>query len=443
MFRVSRFVIVAAMFVTFVSSQGQTQVEPYPRMTTFTQYLGQKGIKSRAAIIAALTDSDPETRGIAAYKLAEDRDSEAVTLIANALHNEANARVQVNLASALWSLDAEEGVIFLNSLCESTTSADDVVRLATRQLMLRQVGGVCTPRLIAMYSQQQDLNGKVVLLSLLAGVASNAPASAELSLLSLGKEALTERRSDVRLTAVQMLGQIKTAASKKVLRDASASETDPVIKRRIDETNARITLTSPSHPKPLSSSRPAGVLLDSGPGRMRSEGQCVSQTCPSSVTLSTTSVEPLPPLVPHYLTGVGIAATMTVGPSTTNFANDTILESLSTIISSCPAQFSSNGNFCPGGGVFTVGQGGYDPIERQSYPALQNVFYDNHSTLSTEDLVGTYNAGNSCSVDCAQQYTCNGAVIGSFTITRDHIRDYVTGTDGNTYPVTSVIVNKR
>jgi len=159
----------------------------------------------------------------------------------------------------------------------------------------------------------------------------------------------------------------------------------------------------------------------------------VSQRCPSSISISGTATEPLAPKVPTFLTGIGIVAKMQVNPSTTDWDDTQIIESLVTTSNSCPSGW---GNPCGQTSAFTVGEGG-TAVNGQVFPPVHNQFLDEHATVDTiNDLAAS--GLNACSSVCTQHYSCNGTVIGTFTITKS----YAKGTVGN-YTVTNVTATKH
>lgn len=161
------------------------------------------------------------------------------------------------------------------------------------------------------------------------------------------------------------------------------------------------------------------------------------QACPTTLTRVQSSAEPLAPLVPNLLTGVGIIAQMQVGPTSTDWDFTPIAESLSLSSNSCPANFGSS--LCVGGSPFTVGQndGGATSLDGLPTPAIQNSFYDNHTLTSGQDLLTSANI-SSCSFTCSQTYTCQGKQIGpTFSITFSMTK----GTVGNA-TVTNVTTTK-
>ena len=142
----------------------------------------------------------------------------------------------------------------------------------------------------------------------------------------------------------------------------------------------------------------------------------------------------LAPFVPQkWLTGIGIITAMQVTPSTTNFKGAQITESLSTVSNSCPSSF---GNQCVGSSTFTVGAG--DTMwDGTSEPARTNIFYDQHYTTNSQNILALVGI-SSCTAVCKQTYSCAGKPIGSFTVTKDYEPGTING-----YAVTNVNASKH
>lgn len=151
--------------------------------------------------------------------------------------------------------------------------------------------------------------------------------------------------------------------------------------------------------------------------------------CPNSVTLTSSMALPLAAGVssqnnwPYYLTGFGALTTMTVGPTAKDWSGAAISESLTMTSNSCPANFPP----CGGGPPLIVGAGATGTTFGYAYPALPtNAFFDEHVIASTLDLLAGASV-SSCTIVCAQTYSCNGASIGSFTITKSAKHAYISG----------------
>ena len=154
--------------------------------------------------------------------------------------------------------------------------------------------------------------------------------------------------------------------------------------------------------------------------------------CPTSVTLSTSTPISLSSQFPTLKTGIGIIAAMQVNPISSNWNGTQVSESISQVSNTCPSSF---GALCSGSDTFTVGAGA--TAFGGSLPATQNIFYDQHNTVSSTSKLDD-EGQTSCAAVCKQTYYCNRQVIGTFKITRTFSK----GTIQNT-PVTNLSVTKE
>jgi hypothetical protein len=138
---------------------------------------------------------------------------------------------------------------------------------------------------------------------------------------------------------------------------------------------------------------------------------------------------------PTYLTGIGLETIMTLGPSSVDWSGTQIQETAGMTSNTCPPSVSA----CSATNGFQVGvnQGGLTSFG-YSIPTLpsSSSFYDEHVIVSTTDLLAA--GPNSCQIVCAQTYTCAGASIGSFTVTKTLTHSSIGST-----PVTQVTITKQ
>jgi len=167
--------------------------------------------------------------------------------------------------------------------------------------------------------------------------------------------------------------------------------------------------------------------------------------CPSSVSIAAKTNIPLEDDFPTYKTGIGMVASMQLGPPpSTSYNQSKVSEALSVnyvMQNTCPAQYFSE---CNGSATFTVGTGGTD--YGVPFNPANNIFYDDHSLVNTSNVLSQ--AGlSTCTYSCNQTYSavsdpsgnsCGNANIGSFLITYT----FTTGTIQGT-PVTRTTVAKQ
>lgn len=160
-------------------------------------------------------------------------------------------------------------------------------------------------------------------------------------------------------------------------------------------------------------------------------------SCPTSITISNRTNIPLENIFPNAKTGVGLVASMQVGPASSGpFNGVSIVESVSTsgvLQQTCPGPVFPNQ--CSGSDTFIVGQGG--SAFGVPFPSTTNIFYDFHTSTDTVSRLDAAHI-NSCTAGCNQTYSCGGRIIGSFTIIRDYTKDTIQNT-----PVSRVKVTKQ
>jgi hypothetical protein len=192
----------------------------------------------------------------------------------------------------------------------------------------------------------------------------------------------------------------------------------------------------------------AGAPHDAGTGKAGAAGggtggaNAPAATCPTATAVDTTTDLTPAGLSAGYLTAYGIMARMKVLPDSTNWNGVSVVEANTVGSSTCPATLTHPGP-CTGNATFVVGSASGKSNVQAVQPAMQNRFYDFHTTHtralsvlhdSTRNPAGL----NSCKAVCNQTYSCGGAVIGTHTVTRT----FTKGTSGG-HDVTIVNVTKK
>jgi hypothetical protein len=158
------------------------------------------------------------------------------------------------------------------------------------------------------------------------------------------------------------------------------------------------------------------------------------EPCPTTMAVYATTPFSLPNstvLTPPNYSGIGIVASMAVGPAAQNYYGVKVTESVSRSGGTC----NTTQPLCNGSSTFTVATG--QQIWGQTFPAVPNQFYDNHGITATGNLLQAFNQ-TSCTVVCSQSYSCGGSVIGNFTITYS-----LNPGTANGYAVTQVTATKQ
>ncbi len=164
--------------------------------------------------------------------------------------------------------------------------------------------------------------------------------------------------------------------------------------------------------------------------------------CPASIAVSSSSAETLANIFPGTKTGVGIMASMLAQPTNINWNGIQLTEQVTIVSTTCPSNFSSSPlNLCQGSSSFVVGDNGLTAVgvDGSRFSALTNIFHDEHTATSSVSLLDAANPPtNSCQVVCRQQYTCGGAVKGTFNITYSFSKGTL-----QQQPVTNVSATKQ
>jgi hypothetical protein len=130
-------------------------------------------------------------------------------------------------------------------------------------------------------------------------------------------------------------------------------------------------------------------------------------------------------LAAGHRTAYGIHAQMKVLPDARTWNGTTIIETLTTGASNCPATLTK-GESCSGNSHFIVGgPSGNSSVGGGPRPGARNRFWDFHVSHVRPPGLSVLHDKNrnpnniaTCSTVCNQQYNCGGKVIGNHTITR-------------------------
>ena len=91
---------------------------------------------SEPSLLAALQNSNPRVRMLAAHQLQGDGDTDAIPAIQSALPAENDPRAGVGIATALSAMHDPKGTEYLQAMCADTTQPIRVVFEATQMLQL-------------------------------------------------------------------------------------------------------------------------------------------------------------------------------------------------------------------------------------------------------------------------------------------------------------------
>lgn len=242
--RNSRLVALVGVILGLIIASAHSQDNPHVTTsfppTTFAEALRAKGVTdfSEESLVAALKSTDPQVRGLAASKLAEDHQSDALLAIETAMFAESVPGTQVNFAQALWVLHDPKGVEQLHSMCtNSSLPMGDLISVWRALQNTRSSSGVCAETLLAAMERSKNSeneNGEYlsVAVYMLSYAYADVPADQAGRITTLLEELLLDRKQDnsVRLLSSQALARIGAPESAKVIRQAVSEETDPTLR---------------------------------------------------------------------------------------------------------------------------------------------------------------------------------------------------------------------
>jgi HEAT repeat protein len=221
-----------------MSNPANAQVEVPPttplRLLTLSEALKDHGIDiAPASLIAALKNSDPYVRTLAAHKLAEDRVLEAIPLIESALAVETNPRARIGFAGALAEFKVPKGVEELQAICSDPKLPIAVnIESATYLQMAHLPIAVCADTILDSLSIEADASYRDSALYPLAAMYREVSPDKASRILSAIEALLKDpaQQPHVRLMASHALTQIGASSSIEALKDAILREEDPNMK---------------------------------------------------------------------------------------------------------------------------------------------------------------------------------------------------------------------
>ena len=196
---------------------------------------------TRSSLVAALQNSDPEVRGLAAAQLAEEKATEAVPDIVQALTSEHAPLTRVNIAFALARLGNEKGVITLESAChESETVAG--VRMTAAMCMVNFLHrNACFADVLdVLDSRNDDQAGNRMQALSLAPSFKGLSEDESQRLLAAAIDNLRDTTVVVRISASDALVRLGDASAVPYLQQAVSLEQDDVVRNALEDALKRL-----------------------------------------------------------------------------------------------------------------------------------------------------------------------------------------------------------
>jgi HEAT repeat protein len=226
-------IILCSCVVTSLAAQKE-DISGSNRGKTTAEELQSYGIEfSERSFVAALRNSNPRVRVLAAHQLQSDHDADAIPAIESALSDEKDPRAGVGIATALSALHDPRGTEYLQAMCADTTQPIRVVFDAAQMLQVLDAPSAgCADVLLESLNSANDRDYRDVILSLLPAIYPEVSGEHAVRILETIQNMLkdTTQQPSVRLAAGQALAQIGVPSSAEVVRDALLREDDPVVR---------------------------------------------------------------------------------------------------------------------------------------------------------------------------------------------------------------------
>ena len=197
-------------------------------LTSLADALRAKGIDlSRPSLLAALHNSDPAVRGLAANKLAENHDAEALPAIKEALSVEKDPRARINFGLALRTLHDPGGLTVLHSICvDRSSSIDTIVAVVQELSIMNESSEPCVKPILTFLNTHNDSESRARSLNALPDLYPwVTPVLAE-KILRMLLDMLSDPDPYVRMQTAQSLVQIGLPSSAGPIRAQMLRETD-------------------------------------------------------------------------------------------------------------------------------------------------------------------------------------------------------------------------
>jgi HEAT repeat protein len=201
------------------------------RPTQAAYQLRSLGIElSKQSLVAALANSDPKIRALAAAQLGQDHDPDAIPPIEYALSVEKDVKARIGMASALGSFHDPKGVDHLQTMCKDTAlPIEDVIEVVQEIQIAGSSSAGCADIILGSLNRAQDIDYRAVIVTLLPGMYRGVPGGQSDRIISSLEELLVDdtQQQSVRAGASRALTEIGSRSSVEVIRGAMLREKDP------------------------------------------------------------------------------------------------------------------------------------------------------------------------------------------------------------------------
>lgn len=216
-------------FNTLAQDAGPTRSEKF---LTFREALQTRHIElTKPSLVAALHNPDAQIRYLAALMLAEDKATDAVPEIVNALKSEKDPETKTNIALALAQLGEQKGFTTLRSTCDSQ-DVPDHLRLYAAKYMLDIGNEYCLSTVLNILQSKSSAGVRALALSLLPRFEELSKANSQ-QIIAATVGVLADPLPDVRIDASQTLLRLAAVTAIPALEDAITKETEDTVRSRM------------------------------------------------------------------------------------------------------------------------------------------------------------------------------------------------------------------
>lgn len=189
---------------------------------------------TQPALVAALRNSDPEVRDLAAQKLAEDKATETIPAIEQALKSESIQGTKLNIAFSLAQMGNDQGIATLTRTC-SNSAVNTGLRLRAASYMLDLDNDVCFAAVNGVLQSRDvdDASYRMVALSLVPRF-KHIPKEQSQELFRSVIKCLADVDRAVRISAADAFANLGDATAIPYLKNAISTEPDETVRGMIE-----------------------------------------------------------------------------------------------------------------------------------------------------------------------------------------------------------------
>ena len=233
--------IFAVVLTMAVAGQDRVEVN---RHATIEEALRAHHVSlTRPELLAALRGKDPDARWLAAQKLAQDRDFDAIPAIETALSLEKVPATRVNTAFALAQLRSPDGTRMLQNACKDDSIDPSLrMRAANYLIDLDDEDKTCLDDLMRMLQAGIDPQAQIQSMSVLQR-SRLSPDEAQRYFQAL-VSALSSSVPAVRIAASHALAETKSSSAISYLQSAAVAERDATVRAAMQRELRRLEISA-------------------------------------------------------------------------------------------------------------------------------------------------------------------------------------------------------